>query len=81
MDELMQPLAVRIREACRMTGISRSKLYELIGSGEIERIKVGSITLIPIGSLRLFIDRRRAVAQPDCRSDRAAQLRPPMNAT
>jgi excisionase family DNA binding protein len=42
------PLTVRVREACRLTGIGRSKLYELIAADEIETIKVGSITLIPM---------------------------------
>lgn len=53
------PLTVRVREACRVTGIGRSKLYELIGAGEIETIKVGAITLIPVDSLKAFIERRR----------------------
>ena len=30
------PIAVRIKEACRLTGIGRSKLYELIAGGDIE---------------------------------------------
>ncbi|GAA0308286.1 hypothetical protein GCM10009087_17860 [Sphingomonas oligophenolica] len=45
-------ITVRIREASRITGIGRSKLYELIGAGDIETIKVGTITLIPIESHR-----------------------------
>jgi excisionase family DNA binding protein len=51
-DTPFRPLAVRIREACRLTGIGRSKLNELIGAGEIEIVKVGTITLIPIHSLQ-----------------------------
>lgn len=49
-------ITVRIREACRITGIGRSKLYELIGAGDVETIKVGTITLIPVESLRRFIE-------------------------
>lgn len=49
------PLTVRIPEACRLTGIGRSKLYELIASGDIQTIKVGSITLIPIKALEQFL--------------------------
>jgi excisionase family DNA binding protein len=56
---VFRPLAVRIREACRLTGIGRSKLYELIAAGEIEIIKVGTITLIPTGSLQSFVELRR----------------------
>lgn len=58
-DAAFTPLAVRIREACRLTGIGRSKLYELIGAGEIEIVKVGTITLIPIHSLQSFLELRK----------------------
>lgn len=54
-----QPLSVRVKEACRLTGIGRSKLYELIAAGEIEVVKVGTITLVPMASLQLFLDRCR----------------------
>ena len=50
------PITVRISEACRLTGIGRSKLYELIQAGEIETIKVGTITLIPMASLITFLE-------------------------
>lgn len=49
------PITVRIKDACRMTGIGRSKLYLLIAEGSIETIKVGSMTLIPVASLEAFI--------------------------
>jgi excisionase family DNA binding protein len=52
------PITVRVREACRLTGIGRSKLYELIAAGEIEIIKIGSITLVPIASLTEFLRRK-----------------------
>ena len=42
-----------------LRGIGRSKLYELIAAGEIEIIKVGTITLIPTGSLQSFVQLRR----------------------
>jgi excisionase family DNA binding protein len=55
----LQPIAVRIKEACRMTGIGRSKLYELIAEGEIEIVKVGAITLVPVAGLQAFLERSR----------------------
>lgn len=58
-DAVSRPLTVRIREACRLTGIGRSKLFELIGAGEIEIVKVGTITLIPIHSLQSFLELRK----------------------
>lgn len=57
-DAVLKPLTVRIREACRLTGIGRSKLYELIAAGEIDIIKVGAITLVPVVSLTKFLQRR-----------------------
>ena len=52
-------LTVRIREACHMTGIGRSKLYELIQEGQIEVIKIGAMTLVPVASLEAFIAAHR----------------------
>jgi excisionase family DNA binding protein len=54
-----EPLTVRIPAAIKMTGIGRSKLYELIQSGDIEIVKIGSATLIPVESLRELINRNR----------------------
>lgn len=50
-----EPLTVRIPEACRLTGIGRSKLYELIADGSIDIVKVGGMTLIPFESLKRLI--------------------------
>ncbi len=52
----LEPLAVRIPTAVQLTGISRSKLYELIESGDLEAVKVGRLTLIPFKSLRALIE-------------------------
>lgn len=53
------PICIRIPEACRLTGIGRSKMYELIGAGEIEIIKVGTMTLVPMTALTEFIEALR----------------------
>ncbi|QSR17188.1 excisionase [Novosphingobium sp. KA1] len=55
-QSLTEPLAVRIPEACRLTGIGRSKLYQMIADGYIETIKVGAITLVPMRTLRRLIE-------------------------
>lgn len=64
--EQLRPISVRVPEACRLTGIGRSKLYELIATGEIEIVKVGTITLVPVAALTAFIKQRRtgSSAQP-----------------
>jgi excisionase family DNA binding protein len=56
----LERISVRIPAAVEMTGLSRSRIYELMKNGEIEYVKVGSSTLIPTESLRRFIDSRRA---------------------
>jgi len=50
-----KPITVQIKDACRMTGIGRSKLYLLIAEGAIDTVKVGSMTLIPVASLEAFL--------------------------
>ena len=54
-----EPITVRIPRALEMIGIGRSKLYELIGDGEIEIIKIGSATLVVVTSLKAFVTRQR----------------------
>ena len=55
-----EPISVRIPDAVRMTGLSRSRIYELMRSGDIEFAKVGASTLIIVESLRRFVLARRA---------------------
>ncbi len=47
-----EPMTVRIPTAMQLTGIGRSKLYQLIAVGEIETVKVGASTLVSVASLR-----------------------------
>lgn len=56
----MDPISVKIPQAVRLSGISRSRIYELMKSGEIQYAKVGSSTLILVESLRQFIHDRCA---------------------
>lgn len=55
------PITVRIPRAKELLGIGRSKLYELIGEGEIDTIKVGSSTLVVVTSLKAFVLRQRGI--------------------
>lgn len=55
----IEPISVKIPEAVRFTGLSRSRLYELMRSGDIEFVKVGNSTLVLVESLRAFIESRR----------------------
>lgn len=57
-----EPVAVRIPQAATMLGIGRSTLYLCIAAGEIEAIKVGRSTLVPVESLKAFVAARRSGA-------------------
>jgi len=45
---VIEPLTVCISTGVQLTGISRSRLYELIQSGDLQTVKVGSIHADPI---------------------------------
>jgi excisionase family DNA binding protein len=49
-------LAYSILDAAKASGLGRSTLYELIAAGKIEARKMGARTLIPVDSLRRFIE-------------------------
>jgi len=40
-----------------LTGMSRTRIYELIKNGQIQAVKVGCTTLIPFATLRAYIER------------------------
>lgn len=52
----IDPISVRIPTAVRLTGISRSRIYELIGSGDIETMKIGRSTFILYRSLKRLVE-------------------------
>lgn len=55
----IEPISMRIPDACRFTGISRSSLYLLIARDEVEIVKMGAATLVLTESLRNLIERQR----------------------
>ena len=65
----IEPISMRVPEACRYLGIGRSTLYVLIGDGEIEFIKLGSSTLVLVQSLKDLVERRRNGTRPAAEVD------------
>ncbi len=57
-------LAYGVLDAAKQLGISRSKVYDLIGSGELQDIKVGSRTLITHQALIRFLQVKESGGQP-----------------
>ena len=54
----MDKLLLRPIEAAEAIGIGRSKVYELLASGELPSIRIGSSVRVPIDRLRESIDRK-----------------------
>jgi excisionase family DNA binding protein len=52
----IQPLAYSIDEACRVSSLGRTRLYQLINEGKLQVRKIGKRTLVPAASLRALID-------------------------
>jgi excisionase family DNA binding protein len=55
----VEPITMRVPDACRYIGVSRSTLYVLISEGEIEIVKLGCSTLVLTESLKALIAKRR----------------------
>lgn len=56
-QDRIEPITVRIPDACRMLGIRRSKFYELVAEGEIRTLKLGSATLVPVEGIKELVAR------------------------
>jgi excisionase family DNA binding protein len=49
------PISVTICEACKLSGISRSYLYQVMARGEVRSIKAGRRRLVLVASLRAWL--------------------------
>ena len=58
MTMIPHPICVRVNDAARMIGVGRTKLYELIATGEVETVKLGKATRITTASLHDLVKRR-----------------------
>ncbi|RYD80526.1 MAG: DNA-binding protein [Verrucomicrobiaceae bacterium] len=48
----MEQILLSVRETAGVLGIGRTKLYELIGGGQLETVKIGTRRLVRISSVR-----------------------------
>jgi len=58
----VDPICLRVPDACRFIGVSRSTLYLLIADRQVEVVKLGSSTLVLVDSLRRLIEERRSLS-------------------
>lgn len=57
-EQKIEPLTIRVSTAVRITGLSRSRIYELIQSGDLDTVKVGRATLVQYESLKALTTAR-----------------------
>ncbi len=56
----MEQLLLRVDEAARVLGLGRTKVYELVSSGDLPSITVGTSRRIPAEGLRRWVAGRTA---------------------
>lgn len=56
MDSQSRVLAVRVPDACRLTGLGRSKILELCYAGLIPSYTVGRARLFPVAGLEQWVE-------------------------
>jgi excisionase family DNA binding protein len=54
-DPNIQPKALSIEHACRVSGLGKTKLYELIGAGTLKSRKAGRRRLVLLTDLNEFL--------------------------
>jgi len=57
-------LLLRPVEAAEAIGISRSKIYELLASGELPSVRIGASVRVPVEALRAWIAEQLDAGRP-----------------
>lgn len=53
----MENTLLNIPEACEKLRVGRTRLYQILNSGQIKAVRIGKKTLIPSASIEDFINR------------------------
>ena len=60
MGTCMDKVLLRPTEAAEVMGIGRSKVYQLIASGDLPAIRIGASVRVPVTALEAWIARQLA---------------------
>ena len=63
----LEPITATIPEFRRLSGIGRSRIYELLDAGQLESIHLGARRLIVVDSYRRLVARLQAVPKREPR--------------
>src|SRR5262245_49165088 len=58
----MEKLLLKVTEAAELTGLGRSKAYELVAAGTWPSISIGRSVRVPLVGLREWVERQQAQA-------------------
>ena len=58
----LPPLAVTVDQACDLVGVRRTKLYELVRTGQLRLVKIGRRSVIPFEDLKKLVSPTNASA-------------------
>lgn len=59
----MEPILVKVEDAAGMLGIGRSKVWELIGAGELPTVRIGRACRVPVSAIHEYAQRQLERAQ------------------
>lgn len=58
MSDKIEPMAISAPEAARLLGVSKPKVYELMGRADFPAFKLGGRTLISVDGLRKWVQQQ-----------------------
>jgi excisionase family DNA binding protein len=59
-SDYLDPVTISVPTALKLSGLGRTKLYELITSKQIRSVRVGARRLIDFASLKAFLTSQEA---------------------
>ena len=65
----VERILYRPGEAAEAIGVSRSRMYELLASGEIPSVNVGNVKRVPVDKLREWVEQQVAQGRPAVASE------------
>lgn len=54
--EALKPVSVTVNDACRITGLGRTKVYELIADGPLKSVAIGRRRLVLYASIEALLE-------------------------
>lgn len=58
--ETLKPISTTVDDTCRITGLGRTKVYELIAEGKLQTTTIGRRRLVLFASIEALVQGRAA---------------------